>query len=138
MLWSIANITTWQWTGYNMLIFLASLQAIPRELYEASRMDGCGPLRLAWHVKIPLVLPTVVMTAVLSIIGTLQLFNEPAILRQISTSVGADYTPNLHAYAVAFVSNDHHYAAALAVMLAAVTFAFSLGFMRLVRRYSGL
>lgn len=138
ILWSIANIATWQWTGYNMLILFAALQTIPREHYEAARIDGCGGLRLAWHIKIPAILPALVMNTLMSIIGTLQLFNEPAILKQISTSVSADFTPNLYAYNVAFANNDYHYAAALAVMLALVTFAFSYLFMRLVRRYSGV
>jgi multiple sugar transport system permease protein len=138
ILWSIANIATWQWTGYNMLILFAALQAVPRDLYEAARIDGCSAWRLAWHIKIPSILPALVMNALMSIIGTLQLFNEPAILKQISTSVSADFTPNLYAYNVAFANNDYHYAAALAVMLAFVTFVFSYVFMRLVRRYSGV
>jgi multiple sugar transport system permease protein len=138
ILWSIANIATWQWTGYNMLILFAALQSVPRDLYEAARLDGCSGLRLAWHIKIPSILPTLVMNTLMSIIGTLQLFNEPAILKQISTSVSADFTPNLYAYNVAFANNDYHYAAALAMMLALVTFVFSYLFMRLVRRYSGV
>jgi multiple sugar transport system permease protein len=138
ILWSIANIATWQWTGYTMLILFAALQTVPRELYEAARIDGCNALHLAWHIKIPSILPALVMNALMSIIGTLQLFNEPAILKQISTSVSADFTPNLYAYNVAFANNDYHYAAAIAVVLAFVTFVFSYLFMRLVRRYSGV
>jgi multiple sugar transport system permease protein len=138
ILWSIANIATWQWTGYNMLILFAALQTVPREHYEAARIDGCGAIRLAWHIKIPSVMPTLVMNTLMSIIGTLQLFNEPAVLKQISTSITADFTPNLYAYNVAFANNDYHYAAALAVELAVVTFTFSYLFMRLVRRHSGV
>ncbi|HLZ61059.1 MAG TPA: sugar ABC transporter permease, partial [Ktedonosporobacter sp.] len=74
VLWSIANIGTWTYTGYNMLIIFAALQAIPADLYEAARIDGCSGWYIAWHIKIPLVTPALVLTCIFSIIGTLQLF----------------------------------------------------------------
>ena len=75
VLWSIANIVIWVYCGYNMLILYSALQAIPQEIYEAARVDGAGQLRLAWDIKIPIVMPAIILTAVFSIIGTLQLFN---------------------------------------------------------------
>ncbi len=82
--------------------------------------------------------PTLVLTGVLSIIGTLQLFNEPAVLQSISNNITSSYTPNLYAYYIAFNENNFNYTAALAVVLALVTFVFSFGFLRLTRRYSGV
>src|SRR5437763_3316525 len=55
VLWSIANIATWTYAGYNMLIIFAALQAIPTEIYESARLDGCSGVGIAWHIKIPLV-----------------------------------------------------------------------------------
>ena len=72
VLWSIANVVTWVYVGYNMLIIYSALLSIPQELYEAAILDGAGQWRIAWSIKIPLVRPAIVMTAIFSIIGTLQ------------------------------------------------------------------
>jgi multiple sugar transport system permease protein len=132
VLWSIANIVTWEWTGYDMLIYIAALQAVPLELYEAARVEGASERQVALRVKLPLIAPAVGMSALFSIIGTLQLFNEPTILRSLTPSVTSDYTPNMFAYSAAFAENNYHLAAAVAVSLAAITFVFSfllLGFL---------
>ncbi len=138
VLWSIANIVTWTYTGYNMLIIFASLQSIPTQLYEAARIDGCSGLGVAWRIKIPLVAPALVLTCVLSIIGTLQLFTEPQVLSSLSHSITSTFTPNLYAYYNAFSGNNYNYTAAISVMLAIVTFVFSFGFLRLTQRQSGV
>ena len=75
-----------------------------------------------------------VLTAVFSIIGTLQLFSEPQVLRAITSSISSSYTPNLLAYTQAFTANNPNYAAAIAVILAIGTFILSFGFLRLVQR----
>ena len=138
VLWSIANIVTWTWTGYNMLIIFAALQAIPPELYESARMDGASGWRIAWRIKIPLVAPALVLTCIFSIIGTLQLFNEPFVLSTISNNISTSYTPNFYAYYTAFGNNNYYYAAVIAVMLALVTCVLSFGFLRVTRRQSGV
>lgn len=138
VLWSIANIAIWAWTGYNMLIIFAALQAIPADIYESARMDGCSGLRIAWFIKIPLVAPALVLTGVFSIIGTLQLFAEPQVLSSISNNISTAYTPVLYAYNTAFAYNNYYYAAALSVVLALVTFIFSFGFLRVTRRQAGV
>jgi len=138
VLWSIANIAIWAWTGYNMLIIFAALQAIPSEIYESARMDGCSGFRIAWYIKIPLVAPALVLTGVFSIIGTLQLFAEPQVLSSISNNISTAYTPVLYAYNTAFAYNNYYYAAALSVVLALVTFVFSFGFLRVTRRQAGV
>lgn len=138
VLWSIANISTWAWTGYNMLIIFAALQAIPSDIYESARIDGCSGLRIAWYIKIPLVAPALVLTCIFSIIGTLQLFAEPQVLYTISNNISTAFTPVLYAYNVAFSYNNYYYAAALSVVLALVTFVFSFGVLRVTQRQSGV
>lgn len=138
ILWSMANITTWTWTGYNMLIITAALQAIPTELYEAARIDGATGLQIARSIKIPMVAPALVLTCIFSIIGTLQLFTEPLVLSSISNNVTSSYTPNYYAYFTAFSNNNYTYTAALCVILALVSFVFSFGFLRLTQRFSGV
>lgn len=132
VLWSIANIVTWQFTGYNMLVLISQLKAVPQELYEAARIDGANARQVALHVKLPLIRPALVLTCVFSIIGTLQLFAEPMVLRPLASSIDSGYTPNLHAYSEAFVGNNQHVAAAEAVLLAVVACVLSFGFLRLV------
>lgn len=137
VLWAIANIVTWQFTGYNMLVLIAQLKAVPGELYEAARIDGANAWQVARHVKLPLIRPALVLTAVFSIIGTLQLFAEPMVLRPLTNTVDSGYTPNLAAYNEAFTSNNQHIAAAEAVLLALVACVLSFGFLRLVGQRGG-
>jgi multiple sugar transport system permease protein len=125
VLWSIAIFAIWAWTGYSMLIIFAALQAIPGDIYESARMDGCSELYIAWYIKIPLVAPALVLTGIFSIIGTLQLFAEPQVLTAISNNISTSFTPVLYAYNSAFAYNNYYYAAALSVVLALVTFVFS-------------
>src|SRR6266536_1217092 len=138
VLWSIANIATWAWTGYNMLIIFAALQAIPTDIYESARIDGSSGFHIAWHLKIPLVAPALVLTGIFSIIGTLQLFNEPQVLTAISNNIPTSFTPNLYAYYTAFGNNNYYYAATIAVVLALVTCVLSFGFLRVTQRQSGV
>lgn len=95
---SMANMTTWTFTGYNMLIFLAALQAIPRDIYEAARIDGASEWRIVWSIKVPMVAPAALLAILLSIIGTVQLFNEPTVLAAVNPWMGNDYTPMMLAY----------------------------------------
>lgn len=95
---SMANMTTWTYTGYNMLIFLAALQAIPHDIYSAARIDGASSWQIVRHIKIPLVRGASLLAVLLSIIGTVQLFNEPTIMATANSWMGADYTPMMMAY----------------------------------------
>ncbi|WP_240649342.1 sugar ABC transporter permease [Streptomyces sp. Z26] len=134
LLWSIANIVTWEFTGYNMLILISQLKAVPDELYEAARIDGANAWQVAVRIKLPLIRPALVLTTVFSIIGTLQLFSEPLVLKPLTGNIDTGYTPNVHAYNEAFGANNYHVAAAEAVLLAVVACVLSFGFMRLVGR----
>ncbi|WSQ14024.1 sugar ABC transporter permease [Streptomyces sp. NBC_01231] len=130
---SIGNMMTWAWTGFNMLIIYSALQAIPGELTEAAVMDGCSGWRVAWHVKIPAVRPALILTTVFSIIGTAQLFNEPAVLSQVAPTVSPTYTPILATQQSADI-NNYNYAATQSVILALLTFVLSFGFLKFTQR----
>lgn len=133
VLWAIANVVTWVFVGYNMLIIYSALLAIPSEMYEAARLDGAGQFRIAWSIKIPMVRPSLVLTAILSIIGTLQLLAEPQVFRSFSSAVTSTYTPNMTIYATSAIPNVS-LAAAFSVVLALATFILSFTFLRITRR----
>ncbi|MHA7278411.1 carbohydrate ABC transporter permease [Arthrobacter sp. MDT2-2] len=133
VLWAIANIVTWVYVGYNMLIIYSSLLAIPTEIYEAARLDGASNLQIAWRIKIPLVIPAIILTAVFSIIGTLQLLAEPQTLRSFSSAINSTFTPNLAVYTTASVPN-YNLAAAFSVVLALATFILSFIFLKSTQR----
>jgi len=135
MLWSIANVSTWTYTGYNMIILFAALRAIPSELYEAAAVDGAGPVRTATSVKLPLLRPALLLCAIFSVIGSFQLFAEPRIFYDIAPQViGKSYTPNLYVYNLAFADQRLNYAAALSFLLGIVVFAVSYLVMYASRR----
>jgi multiple sugar transport system permease protein len=135
VLWSMANIVTWTYTGYNMLIIYAALQAIDSDLSEAARLDGANGWQIAWRIKVPIIRPALILTGVFSIIGTLQLFTEPQVLRSVTTSITSTYTPNLFAFSQAS-ANAYNYAAAISILLAVTTATLSFVFLRFVNRRS--
>ena len=121
MLFAIANICTWCSLGYNMLIYYSALIGIPNELYESARIDGASELRIAWSVKIPQIKGSIMMTVLFSVIGTLQLFNEPSILMNSAPNViTSNYTPNLYAYNLAFNGQNLNYAAAVSLVIGVI------------------
>ena len=133
VLWSIGNVLTWTYTGVNMLIMYSALKAIPPDLYDAAKLDGAGQIRIAWSVKIPLIMPALIMTMVFSVIGLMQLFNEPMVLRSVSRGVSSTFAPNMLVYATSNVPN-YNLAAAFSVVLALATGALSFGFLKVVQR----
>lgn len=124
---SIANIVTWGFVGYNMIILYAALRSVPTEMYEAARIDGAGEIRIAWSIKLPTIRPALLLTLIFSVIGSFQLFNEPNLLRSLAPNViGTAYTPNIYAYNLAFINQEINYAA---------TIAFLLGFIIMIVSY---
>lgn len=118
ILFSMMNIVTWSFVGYNMIIMYAALRAIPTELYEAAELDGAGAIRIAWSIKVPAIRPAIMLTLIFSVIGSFQLFTEPTLLAAIAPNViGTSYTPNMYAYTLAFRFQDVNYAAAVAFLL---------------------
>jgi multiple sugar transport system permease protein len=122
---SIGVMVTWAFTGFNMLIFYAALKAVPRELYEEAAIDGANEFQVIRAVKLPALRGSLVVTIIFSIIGTFQMFNEPQILPSMVANSGVTtfYTPNLYAYHLAFTGSQQGYAAALALVMAAITIA---------------
>ncbi|MFF8015347.1 ABC transporter permease subunit [Streptomyces sp. NPDC007929] len=132
---SLGNLLTWQGIGFNMILISASLQALPRELYEAARLDGAREWRIAWSVKIPNITGILVLTGMFSLIGRLQLFAEPLLLRQIAPeSINTDFTPMMEIYDKAFKTGDYQYAAAESLVLAVVTGILAFVFYRVTNR----
>jgi multiple sugar transport system permease protein len=121
MLGSLANIVTWEFVGYNMILLYAALRAIPHELYEAAAVDGAGAWRVAWSIKLPALRPALLLALVFSVIGSFQLFNEPNLLQRLAPDViDSAYTANLYAYSLAFTSQQLNYAAAVSFLLGLV------------------
>jgi multiple sugar transport system permease protein len=122
MLPSLANVVTWQFVGYNMLILYAALRAIPHDLYDAAEVDGAGELRKVWSIKLPALRPALLLATIFSVIGSFQLFTEPKVMSDLSPAViGTSYTPNIYAYELAFNGQLIDYAAAISVLLGLVT-----------------
>jgi multiple sugar transport system permease protein len=118
MLFSVANIVTWEFVGYNMVIFYAALKAISADLSEAALIDGASPWQFAWAVQLPLLWPAILLAIIFSINGTLQLFNEPYLMRPLAPSViNSSYTPNLYAFSLTTANQQHNYAAAVSFVL---------------------
>jgi multiple sugar transport system permease protein len=122
MLPSIANIVTWEFVGYNMLIFYSALRTVPEELYEAAAIDGAGAIRTVGAVKLPALRGAIVIATIFSIIGSFQLFNEPNILRTLAPNVITTYyTPNMYAYNLSFAGQQFNYAATVAIVMGVIT-----------------
>ncbi|AZP22453.1 sugar ABC transporter permease [Streptomyces aquilus] len=131
---SIGNMITWGWTGYNMLIIYSALQTIPAEVTEAAALDGCTGWRLAWAVKIPLVRPALVLTTVFSIIGTAQMYTEPAVLVGARIpGVDPKFTPIMNT-TLGMDVGGQNLAAAESVVLALITLVLSFGFLKFNQR----
>jgi multiple sugar transport system permease protein len=136
MVWpSIGNLLTWHGIGYNMVIIYSALQGVPRDLFEAARLDGASEIRIARSIKVPYVRGALVLTGLLSIIQMLQIFNEPALFRNVTPqTVGDSFTPIMVIYNQAFNAGNYHYAAALSVLLALILGVASFLFYRLTSR----
>lgn len=128
ILGSIMNIVCWEFIGYNMVVMYSALQAIPRESFESALIDGASHLRIAWSIKIPATRRAMMICVTFSIVGSFQLFTEPAFLRTLAPgAIGPAFTPNLYAYNVAFQNQDIPYSAALAFVLGLVVMLIAYG-----------
>ncbi|MFD8492698.1 carbohydrate ABC transporter permease [Amycolatopsis sp. NPDC059657] len=122
MLASIGNVVTWEFVGYNMLIFYSALKVIPKELFEAAAIDGAGAFRTIMSIKLPALRGAIVIATIFSIIGSFQLFNEPNIMRTLEPNViGTYYTPNMYAYNLSFGGQQFNYSATVAIVMGVIT-----------------
>ncbi|WP_100814156.1 carbohydrate ABC transporter permease [Microbacterium lacus] len=119
---SIGNIVTWEFVGYNMLIFYSALRTIPADLYEAAEIDGAGQFRIITAIKIPSLRGAIVIATIFSIIGSFQLFNEPNILKPLAPNVITTFfTPNMYAYNLSFAGQQYNYSATVAIVMGVIT-----------------
>lgn len=121
----IIMAVTWRWVGYNTIIILSGLQAIPQDVYEAARLDGVSRRQQFLYITVPLLKPVLVFACVLSIIGSLQLFTEPFLITDRGGPGGATETLGLFVYRQGFNQFNFGYASAAAYTLAALAVMFS-------------
>ncbi|MEV6986921.1 sugar ABC transporter permease [Sphaerisporangium sp. NPDC051017] len=117
---AIATMVDWRWTGYNAIIYLAGMQTIPRELYEAASIDGASPRRQFWSITLPMIRPTIMFTVFVSTIGGLTLFAEPVMFgsnRMDGGTTGQFQTIAMYIVEQGFRNFDYGYAAAAAWLL---------------------
>ncbi|MGC4813303.1 carbohydrate ABC transporter permease [Micromonospora sp. DT228] len=133
--YGLLNVVTWQWVGYYMIILYAALQGVDPTLYEAARMDGAGRWQVALRIKIPLIAPALILILVFALIGTLQFFNEPQILRYLAAgTIGTDFTPNMYAYQQAFALANFNYGSAISFALGGIVFICVYAFLFFTRK----
>ncbi|MFB8090249.1 carbohydrate ABC transporter permease [Streptomyces sp. NPDC055992] len=121
---SIGNIVTWEFTGYNMLIFYSALRVVPHSLYEAAEIDGAGQFRVIGAIKLPALRGALVIATIFSVIGSFQLFNEPSVLQKLApNAITTDYTPNFYTYSLSFSGQQHNYSATVAIVMGLITMA---------------
>ena len=119
---AIGNIVTWEFVGYNMILFYAALRVIPTDLYEAAELDGAGAFRVIRSIKFPALRPAIVIGIIFSIIGSFQLFNEPSILQGLApNSISSYFSPNLYAYNLSFAGQQYNYSATIAIIIGVLT-----------------
>ncbi|MGC9667463.1 carbohydrate ABC transporter permease [Planosporangium sp. 12N6] len=139
---AIATMVNWKWIGYNALLYLAAMQTVPRDVYEAAALDGASPWRQLWRITVPMIRPVVIFTVVLSTIGGLQLFTEPMLFdynAQIATggSGGQWQTVAQLIYKVGWKDLNLGYAAAMSWALFAIILVVSAVNALLTNRLGG-
>ncbi len=126
---AIAVLLVWRWTGYNMVLMLAGLQGISDEYYEAARIEGANAFQRMWHITLPLMRPIFVFCSIMSLIGTVYMFDEVFVLTQggpgtSSTNFG------LYLFNTSFTDFKFGYASCMAYTVAFFVFVASLLIMR--------
>ncbi|MEU7837933.1 MULTISPECIES: sugar ABC transporter permease [unclassified Nonomuraea] len=122
---AVALVNVWQYTGYNMLFFLAGLQGIPRELYDAAATDGATPRQRFWRVTLPLLNPTMFFVMVTNLIGAFQVFDTVFVMTNGGPSQSTEVI-NFKIFGTAFREFDFGYASTLSMLLFAVILAVTL------------
>jgi putative chitobiose transport system permease protein len=138
--WALASVmvvTIWKGLGYYMVIYLAGLQGIPSELYEAAALDGSDGWQRHWHITLPLMTPYLLLVAVISSIAALKVFEEVYIMTQ-GGPLNHSKTVVYYIYQRAFQDLDINYASAMGLVLFVAIFIFSLLNLKLSRNSSHL
>ena len=131
---AIALVVFWRFLGFNLVLYLAALQTIPRDLYEAAALDGASPWRQFLHVTLPSLRPMMFFSVTLSVIGGLQLFEEPFVLTNgRGGSDQAGMTAAMYLYRMAFDFNDFGGASAMSWLLFVVVLGLTWATQRLLK-----
>jgi raffinose/stachyose/melibiose transport system permease protein len=133
-IWCVSLASIWAGVGYPFLLFLAGLQGVPQELYEAAQLDGANAWQQFRHVTVPFLIPVGAIVSILTILGAMQLFN----IVMAMTGGGPGYAtevPVLHIYREAFQATHFGYATALSMIFGAILFAVSIIQLQLSRRF---
>ncbi|MCI3923817.1 sugar ABC transporter permease [Paenibacillus sp. TRM 82003] len=133
---AVAMMVMWRWTGFNAIIYLAALQSVPHDLYEAARIDGASRFQQFFRITIPMIRPMILFTVVISTIGGMQLFVEPTIYAG-NTQGGAQgqvLTMVMYLYDTAFRANSFGYASAIGWLMFIIIVGFSFFNMYLTRK----
>ena len=128
---AISVMVDWRWTGYNALIFLAAMQAIPRDLYEAAEIDGASQRRQFFSITVPMLRPTLIFASIISVIGGVQLFTEPLLFNAGANAITGGtlrqfQTVTMYLIENAFGRFELGYGAAIAWMVFLIIFIVSL------------
>jgi cellobiose transport system permease protein len=140
---ALSVVVTWRWTGYNALIYLAGMQAIPFELYESAAIDGAGRWKQFWTITVPMLRPTILFTVIVSTIGSLQLFGEPLLFNtsQTPTTGGSQHqfqTLALYTYDQFWQKFKYGYGAAISWAMFAIILVFVVFNLIVARRMRGV
>ena len=139
---AIATMVNWRWTGYNALIFLAAMQAVPRDLYESASIDGAGPKRQFFSITLPMIRPTMIFIIITSTIGGLQIFAEPRLFDETNARNGGSDrqfgTITMLIYDFGWQLRDLGRASATAWLLFLIICVFALVNFLLIRRFGSM
>ncbi|MEY4979398.1 MAG: Lactose transport system permease protein LacF [Pseudomonadota bacterium] len=134
----VALVVFWRYVGFNVILYVAAMQSIPRDLYEAARMDGANGLRIFWFITLPQLKPMMYFGVTLTVIGGLQLFEEPFILTGGKGGIEyAGMTTAMYMYRTAFDFNDFGLASAISWMLFVVILVLTVLTNRAFKRKEG-
>ncbi|WP_313407862.1 sugar ABC transporter permease [Aeromicrobium sp.] len=138
---AIATMVDWRWTGYNALILLAALQSVPKELYEAAKIDGASAWRQFWSITVPMLRPTLIFVTIVATIGGIQLFTEPLLFNPGANAISGGNQSQFQTVAMylvqqAFTGQRFGYASTVAwvlFLIIAIVATINLLLMRRIR-----
>lgn len=133
---SVANIAVWGVVGFNMVVLYTAIRGLPSEIYEAATIDGASELQIALRIKLPLIRPAMVLVGLFSVLGALQLYNEPTTLRPLANAITSSWVPLMKVYSDAFVTNDIYEGSATALIIVALTIGATLVISAVGNRFS--
>lgn len=132
-LWSVGFVVVWQFVGITMVICLAGLQGIPQELFEAALTDGASRIQVLWHITLPLLRPALMVTIVLSTIGSIKLFDQVFVMTAGGPGTATE-TLSTALYRQAFTYGEYGYGASFALVIAILALGLGLLQQRLIQR----